>query len=178
MRLEDTDRCLYVEDDVNGESVYYLDPALTLPYTGVIYTTYRGKIESEAVYFQGLKNGLEYVYNEEGEIIQIDECRGNVQFGISKEFENNRLSSISINYNNSWVKVLYVGENCEIIDTQKYYYDVTKGDEVPQGNASLTRMPYECLPSYIRLLLELSDQELVDYEFKDENPYLRPPYTI
>lgn len=176
-RLEDIDDSLYSENDVNGVVSYYLDPALTQPYTGIIYTKFGGKIESEAAYIDGLMNGLEYVYNEEEELIQLTECRGNVHFGVSKEFENEKLSVVCINYNGSLVKVVYLGENQEIVSTEKYYYDVTKGDEVPQGYSALTRISYEELPQYIQLLLELSDQELVDYEFQEENPYLRPPYT-
>ncbi|UVD78668.1 hypothetical protein NWE55_11110 [Myroides albus] len=178
MRLEDIDHSLYVQDDVNGEHIYYLDPELTKPYTGVIYNKWRGKIESEAEFIDGLKNGLEHVYNEEEELILISECRGNIEFGISKEFEKGYLTSVSINYNGRLVKYLEIGHNYEIINVQKFYYDVTKGDKIPEGDKIITKMSYERLPKYIRILLELSDKELVEYEFKKGNPYLRPPYNI
>ncbi|MTG99211.1 MULTISPECIES: hypothetical protein [Myroides] len=178
MRLEDIDDSFYVENDVNGIVTYYLDPELTKPYTGVIYNKWQGKIESEAEFIDGLKNGLEHIYNEDGEPIQINECRGNVMFGITKEFQKGYLTSVSIVYNNSYIKSLDVNRNKEIIDIQKNYYDVTKGDKIPEGDKILTNMSYERLPKYIRMLLELSDKELVEYEFKRDNPYLKPPYNI
>ncbi|MBB1150054.1 MULTISPECIES: hypothetical protein [unclassified Myroides] len=178
MRLEDIDDSFYVENDVNGIVTYYLDPELTKPYTGVIYNKWQGKIESEAEFIDGLKNGLEHVYNEEEELILISECRGNIEFGISKEFEKGYLTSVSINYNGRLVKYLEIGHNYEIINVQKFYYDVTKGDKIPEGDKIITNMSYERLPKYIRMLLELSDKELVEYEFKRDNPYLRPPYNI
>lgn len=178
MRLEDIDHSLYGENDVNGIVTYYLDPELTKPYTGVIYSKFRGKIESEAEFIDGLMNGLEYVYNEEEELIVINECRGNVGFGIAKEFEKGQLTSVSIVYNNGLVKFLDIGSNNEIINNQKFYYDVSKGDKIPEGDKAFVMMSYDKLPKYIKILLELSDKELVEYEFKKENPYLRPPYNI
>lgn len=178
IRLEDIDHSLYVEDDVNGEHIYYLDPELTKPYTGVIYSKFKGKIESEAEFIDGLMNGLEYVYNEEEELIVINECRGNVGFGIAKEFDKGQLMSVSIVYNGGLVKFLEIGSNNEIINNQKFYYDVSKGDKIPEGDGALGMKRYEKLPKYIKILLELSDKELIEYEFKKENPYLRPPYNI
>ncbi|MDM1409110.1 hypothetical protein [Myroides sp. DF42-4-2] len=160
MRLEDIDHSLYVEDDVNGIVTYYLDPELTKPYTGVIYNKWRGKIESEAEFIDGLKNGLEYIYNEDEEVIQINECRGNVIFGVVKEYEKESLKSVSIVYNNSFLKILNV--NLEDFNVLRHY-DNQYGNE---------------LPHYLKSLLQLSNKQLIEYEFKKDNPYLRPPYNI
>ncbi|MBB1150797.1 hypothetical protein H4K35_11850 [Myroides sp. NP-2] len=159
-RIENIDEILYTEDDLNGYPIYYLDLELTKLFTGIIYSKFKGKIENEAEYIEGLKNGLEYIYNEDEEVIQINECRGNVIFGVVKEYEKESLKSVSIVYNNSFLKILNV--NLDDFNVLRHY-DNQYGNE---------------LPHYLKSLLQLSNKQLIEYEFKKDNPYLRPPYNI
>lgn len=156
-RLEDTDDSLFFKDDINGYAMYYLDKELTKAYSGEIYSIFKGKIESEAQYINGSKNGLEYIYYSNGDLEQINECRGNVIFGVSKEYdENGNIKTASIVYNNNHLKVIEVDR---ILDE----YNIIDYREKRHESG---------LPSYMEYLLNLSNDELVNYEFKTDNPNL------
>ncbi|WP_407402735.1 hypothetical protein [Chryseobacterium sp.] len=86
-----------------------IDKELTKAYSGEIYSIFKGKIESEAQYINGSKNGLEYIYNSNGDLEQINECRGNLIFGVSKEYdENGNIKTASVVFNNNHLKVIEV----------------------------------------------------------------------
>lgn len=156
LRLEDTDESLYMKNDFNGNAVYFLDKELTKPFIGEVYVVFKDKIESEAQYINGSKNGVEYIYNSNQEIEQINQCRGNVIFGVSKEFENRKLKTVSIVYNNNFIKIIEINSN------QKDYITLKVCDN-KYGNK---------LPIYLKNLLKLNDEELINYEFSLDNPNL------
>lgn len=155
LRLEDIDDRLFTKNDRNGYAVYFLDQGLTQPFTGEIYVKFNDTIESEAEYKNGYKNGIEYIYNSEGNLEQTNENRGNVIFGISKEYdEDGNMVIASIVYNNDYLR------SVESIDNN---IQETKAYDDKFG---------ESLPEYIQKLLKLSNEEVFNYEFKINNPYL------
>lgn len=130
-------------------------------FDGIVYDTIGDKPYWIFSVKDGLQNGTEYTFYEKTDIIeQICEYRDNHQFGISKEFdEQGELQSVSIIYDNSYLKTI------EIDDTKvdaTLAYDGRYGDR---------------LPSYLVSLLKLSTEDLINYEFIDDNPFLTPPYT-
>lgn len=157
LRLEDIDDLLYYKDDINGYAMYFIDKELTKGYSGEIYSIFKGRIESEAQYINGSKNGLEYIYNSNGDLEQINECRGNVLFGVSKEYdEKGNIKTASVVYNNNHLKVIELNR---ILNE----YNIIDYREKRHENG---------LPSYIEYLLGLSNEELINYEFKTDNSNL------
>lgn len=156
LRYEDIDSNLYTKNDSNGNAIYFLDKEFKKPFTGEIYVMFKHKIESEAEYKNGYKNGLEYIYYANENLQQINEYKGNVLFGISKEYdENENLISVSIVWNNSYIKVIEIRENQ--IDKVTFYEEARN---------------IKILPEYIKILLQLSEEELINYEFRPNSPYL------
>ncbi|MBK1895146.1 hypothetical protein [Chryseobacterium paridis] len=155
LRLEDTDDRLYTKNDINGEAIYFLDKEFTQPFTGEIFIKYKDEVESEAEYKNGYKNGIEYIYTSEGILEQTNENKGNLIFGISKEYdEEGQVVISSIVYNNDYLK------SVEIVDG------------VIRETTAYNNKYGEALPEYIKMLLSLSDEEVFNYEFKINNPYL------
>ena len=155
IRLEDIDDKLFTKNDINGICVFYLNKACTLPFNGEIFSIFKDYIELEYEIRNGKKNGLEYIYYPTGKIEQINECRENVMFGVSKEyFQNGDLKTVSIVYNNYHIRIV---EKVKSIFMETKSYDDKYGDK---------------LPEYLQNLLKLSNSELVDYKFKEDNPYL------
>lgn len=112
-------------------------------------------IESEAEYKNGYKNGIEYIYNSDGNLEQANENRGNVIFGISKEYDADGNTVIaSIVYNNDYLR------SVESVDDRT---PETKVYDDKFGNS---------LPEYIQKLMKLSNKEIFNYEFKINNPSL------
>ncbi|MBT2621200.1 MULTISPECIES: hypothetical protein [Chryseobacterium] len=154
-RFEDIDDRLYTKNDINGYAIYFLDEEFKKPFTGEIYVRFNDDIESEAEYKNGYKNGIEHLYNSNGDIEQTNENRGNVMFGISKEYdENGNIAVVSIVYNNDYLK------------------SVEMSNGAIQETSSYNNKFGESLPEYIKGLLKLSNEELFNYEFKINNPYL------
>lgn len=155
LRLEDIDDRLHTKNDFNGNAVYFVDEECKQPFTGEIFVKFNGLLESEAQYKNGCKNGVENIYNSDGILEQTNENRGNVIFGVSKEFDvtGNILVS-SIVYNNDYIRSVEIADG-KIVETKPY-----------NGKYG------ENLPEYLQLLLQLSKEDLFNYEFKNENPYL------
>lgn len=155
LRLEDTDDRLYTKNDSNGFAVYFLDKECKEPFTGEIYVKFKDAIESEAQYKNGYKNGIEYIYDSDGNLEQANENKGNVMYGVSKEYdENGNIVNASIVFNNEYLKSI------ELIDGT---FQETTSYQDKFG---------EFLPDYLRELLSLSKEELFNYEFKPDNPHL------
>ncbi|MDO4880634.1 MAG: hypothetical protein Q3983_05080 [Capnocytophaga sp.] len=150
-RLQDTDDRLFVENDINGECIYYTDEACQTPFNGIVYGMC-GKplrLDYECEIVGGVKDGMELTYNEEGGIEQASECRHNLLYGVSKEYdEEGNLLTASVVFNNSHLKV--------VTPTESGQYEVTK--YTPESTKNL--------PADILALLILSEEELVNYEFK------------
>ncbi|WP_407402739.1 hypothetical protein [Chryseobacterium sp.] len=147
---------LYLKDDpISGESDYYLDELFKNPYNGVVIDKVNDILMWKFDVRKGKRTGLEYVYNTDGKVEQINECRNNLMFGVSKEYDNNEdVKTASIVYNNSYLKIVEVNEKQNVVLEN---YDNRYEDK---------------LPEYLRKLLLLSNQELVNYEFKTDNPNL------
>ncbi|ASK32141.1 hypothetical protein CEY12_19450 [Chryseobacterium sp. T16E-39] len=76
-------------------------------------------------------------------------------YGISKEYdENGNIMIASIVFNNEYLK------SVEVLDG------------IIQETASYKDKYGESLPEYIKKLLKMSDEEVFNYEFKINNPYL------
>lgn len=146
---------LYLKDDPSsGESDYYIDKDLTIPYSGIVIDEINGIIVWKFDVKNGKRTGLEYLYSSDGKIEQINECRGNVMLGVSKEFdEEGNVKSSSVVYNNYHIRV--IKKNNELI-SEIISYDGSLGE----------------LPEYLHKLLKLSDKELIEYKFRTDNPYL------
>ncbi|MEH3113019.1 hypothetical protein [Pedobacter terrae] len=155
LRLEDIDDRLYTQNDINGNAVYFLDREFKLPFTGVLLVKFNNRLESEAQYQNGRKNGIENVYNSAGILEQTSEYRGNVIFGVSKEFDAEGIVMISsIVYNNDYLRTVEMVKG-KIGETQTYNGKYGEG-----------------LPAYLQNLIKLSNEDLFHYSFKSQNPYL------
>lgn len=155
-RVEDIDNSLFVKNDINGNAMYFLDANFSIAFEGEIYSVFINQIESEAQYKNASKNGLEYIYNANQEIEQINECRGNLIFGVSKEFQDNKLKYVSVVYNNNHLLVVEILEESKVYKLLKYQ----------------TEQLDENLPIYLQNLLDLPIENLIDYEFQIDNPNL------
>lgn len=147
---------LYLKDDsISGEYDYYLDDLFTKPYQGIVIDKVNDILMWKFDVRKGKRTGLEYVYNTDGKLEQINECRNNLMFGVSKEYnEIGKIKTTSIVYNNSYLKIIEVNEKQSVVlENYDNRYE-------------------EKLPSYLQKLLLLSNEELVDYEFRNDNPNL------
>jgi antitoxin component YwqK of YwqJK toxin-antitoxin module len=76
-------------DKKTGETIYYEDKNLSKLFTGIIYDEYDGFKNWLFEVDKGLQNGIEKVFHEGTDILdQIVEYKDNLQFGISKEFDD------------------------------------------------------------------------------------------
>lgn len=157
LRLEDTDDRLYGKDDSNGECVYFLDKECMQPFNGIVYGTnqgcignHKGWLEYEEEITNGYRNGIQVIYRENGSIEQISECKLNLLYGISKEYdEQNVLKSVSVVMNNSHIKIIE-------LDYQGGYRVRTE----KEANKLLTE--------YIKKLLDLPPEELFKHDLRSE----------
>lgn len=148
---------LFAKPDYNGESVYFLDKELTKPYTGILIETYDNYTIWWSEYINEVQNGIEKVFNDDGQLEQISECKNNMHVGISKEYdESNKLIFVAIKWNNGYVKKIYLDENKNIIKKE-------------EDESWIRNFP---IPDNFLQLIKLSDQELINYEFKIDNPNL------
>lgn len=149
LKLEDTDERLYGKNDINGIWVYYLDQICEKPFNGVVYGTCQSRLDYEAEIKNGYKNGIEVNYHANGSVEQVSECKNNMLYGVSKEFdEKSSLVSVSVVFNNAYLKVVE-------LDGQKQY-------EIKKYREEL----YDSLPVEIKKLLDFSAEELITYKFK------------
>ncbi|WP_407402737.1 hypothetical protein [Chryseobacterium sp.] len=99
---------LFSKPDHNGESIYFLDKELQELYTGILIETSGDIMIWWSEYIDGVQNGVEKVFNNEGQLEQISKCKYNMHVGISKEYnEFNNLIFVGIKWNNGYVKELY-----------------------------------------------------------------------
>lgn len=142
---------LFSKPDYNGESIYYLNEQLEQSYTGILIETVAHDITiwwSE--YIDGFQNGIEKIFNGDGQLEQISECKYNMHVGISKEYdEQGNLILVAIKWNNGYIKSMDVDINKKIINKEEY-------------ERWLNNYP---IPDDFKKLLNLTDQELIDYEF-------------
>ena len=126
-------------------------------YDGVVYDIIDDKIYWIFEVKDGLQNGLEITYYEGTDVIhQKVEYKDNFQYGLSKEYnEQGELQFISIVYDNDYLEITQI-EDGKFKKLETY-------DKKRHENG---------LPSYIEYLLSLSNEELVNYEFKADNPNL------
>lgn len=145
-------------DSLTGESLYYLDSNFSQPYNGWAIEMFKGEINWEFEIKNGKQNGIEKVY-ENGHLIQVDEYKDNLQYGVSKEYDKNgNLTSVSVVWNNDHIKTIYLKNNQidEVILYREFNIQKT-------------------LPEYINKLCQLSEEELINYKFDSNNPHLDYP---
>ena len=138
-RLQDIDERLFIENDLNGECIYYTDEDCQTPFNGIVYGMcgHPSRLDYECEITEGMKNGIE----------QASECRHNLMYGVSKEYEQEgNLLTASVVYNNSHLKI--------VSPTPEGTYNIEK--YAPQSTQKL--------PDDILTLLALSEQELVEYQ--------------
>ncbi len=118
-------------------------------FTGRVYDTYDDKISWVFDVKDGLQNGIDKVYYEGTNILeQISEYRDNMQFGISKEFnEEGKLQSVSVVWNNKYLKTIFL-ENSKVINQQ--------------DNFNTNKIKY---PKEILRLLNMPNKNLIEYNF-------------
>ena len=148
-RLQDIDERLFVENDLNGECIYYTDEDCQTPFNGIVYGMcgHPTRLDYECEIKNGVKSGIELIYNEEGGIEQASQCRHNLMYGVSKEYDQEgNLLTASVVYNNSHLKVVSA--------TTEGTYKIEK--YAPQSTQNL--------PHDICTLLALPEQELAEYE--------------
>ena len=137
-RLQDIDERLFVKNDLNGECIYYTDENCQTPFNGIVYGMcgHPARLDYECEIKDGVKSGIE----------QACECRHNLMYGVSKEYdEEGNLLTASVVYNNSHLKI--------VSPTPDGTYNIEK--YAPQSTQNL--------PDDILTLLALSEQELVAY---------------
>lgn len=142
---------LYTKGDSHtGESIYCIDKECTQPYTGWVIEIFQGKLSWEFQTIDGKQNGLEKIY-EDGRLIQVDEYKDNLQFGVSKEYDKDgNVTSVSIVLNNLYIKTIELKGNQIInIDTDKKYENVSE------------------VYRHIHKLVNLSNEDLINYQFKE-----------
>lgn len=148
---------LFTKPDHNGESIYFFDKELQELYTGILIENSGNTMIWWSEYIDGVQNGVEKVFNEEGQLEQISECKNNMHVGISKEYDEfNNLIFVGIKWNNGYVKGLHLDTDKKIIKKEE--------DESWINNFPIS--------DDFNKLLKLTDQELVNYEFKTNNPNL------
>ena len=91
---------------------------------------------------------MELIYNKDGGIEQASECRHNLMYGVSKEYdEEGNLLTASVVHNNSHLKIV---------------------SPTPEGSYKIEKYApksIQNLPDDLLALLALSEQELVEYQF-------------
>jgi len=118
-------------------------------FTGKIYDTWGDEVSWIFDVENGLQNGIEKTYYEGTNVLeQIAEYKDNMQFGISKEFdETGELLSVSIVWNNSYLKTIFVNSS-KVLKTDNFY--------------DLDQKKY---PEKILQYLNLSNDDLMIYDF-------------
>ena len=130
-------------DHISGESDSYIDKNLTIPYDGTVINKDGDIIIWKFEVRNGKRTGLEYIYYSNGKIEQINECRGNLTFGVSKEFDQNgNLRSVSIVWNNGYLRTIHINNN--------------KIEKIDNYKPTINR-----LPEKISYLFTLSNEELI-----------------
>lgn len=71
-----------------GETIYYLDKELVQPYKGIVIDEDQTNINWKFEVVDGKQNGIEKVYYSNGNLEQISEYKSNLQFGVSKEYDD------------------------------------------------------------------------------------------
>ncbi len=143
---------LYSKDDIKtGESIYYVDENCNKPYTGVIYDGNEKKIHRMFQVKDGVQDGVEKIFHEKRDSLQqICDYKRNLQFGISKEFdEGGNLTYVGVVFNNKFMRILTFSNN--IIVNREEDYDLNK---------------YK-YPAEIIAFLQLTDEELINYRHKE-----------
>jgi hypothetical protein len=141
---------LYSKGDVqSGDTKYFTDKELSIPFTGIVSDASNGHTNSIFELKEGLKDGIEKVFHEDSDLLeQVSEYKKNLQFGVSKEYdEQGELVHVSVVWNNKYLKTLTLSEQ-NVIERDEDY-------DLSQEN----------YPERIVQLLKLTDHELIDYSF-------------
>jgi len=139
---------LYTTADHNGETLYFIDALLAIPYTGIVVDKSDNIVEWMFETVNGKQEGLEKTYFPNGKLKQIAEYKNNLQYGVSKEYDQEgNMTSASIVWNNGYIKTLVINEGQVVSVDEKHFADNTK------------------IPDRISYLLELSQKELINYQF-------------
>lgn len=93
---------LYELHDRNDESIYFLDKACTMPYTGHIEEYFKGQLSMESDVVEGYRDGICKEYYDDTHTIElIGGIKYNMANGFHIEFyESGRIRSISLVVNN------------------------------------------------------------------------------
>ncbi|MGD1841439.1 MAG: hypothetical protein ACFB0B_11165 [Thermonemataceae bacterium] len=121
-------------------------------FTGEVYDTLDNKINWIFDVKNGLQNGIEKTYQEGSDVLeQITENKDNMQFGVSKEFdEKGNLQSVSVVWNNKFLKTIFLRGSKPIKKEESY--DIYEGK----------------YPEKIIRLLNLTDNDLIKYNFEGQ----------
>ncbi len=142
---------LYTKGDIDtSETIYYLDKYLIYSYSGLVIDEDQGVVNWEFKVVDGKQNGIEKVFYSNGNLEQISEYKNNLQFGLSKEYdEDGNLTSVAVVWNNGYLKTIYIVNN-KIAEIEI--------DEKRISNLSL--------PDRIKYLLLLNNEDLICYKFE------------
>lgn len=142
---------LYTKGDIDtSETIYYLDKDLIYSYSGLVIDEDQGVVNWEFKVVDGKQNGIEKVFYSNGNLEQISEYKNNLQFGLSKEYdEDGNLTSVAVVWNNGYLKTIYIVNN-KIAEIEI--------DEKRISNLSL--------PDRIKYLLLLNNEDLICYKFE------------
>ncbi|WP_295811868.1 hypothetical protein [uncultured Apibacter sp.] len=142
---------LYTKGDIDtSETIYYLDKYLIYSYSGLVIDEDQGVVNWEFKVVDGKQNGMEKVFYSNGNLEQISEYKNNLQFGLSKEYdEDGNLTSVAVVWNNGYLKTIYIVNN-KIAEIEI--------DEKRISNLSL--------PDRIKYLLLLNNEDLICYKFE------------
>lgn len=145
-------KTLFLKPDTNGESIYYIDKQLKEPYTGIlIETKANDTIIWWSEYIDGVQNGVEKNYDFDGILEQVSECKYNMHVGVSKEYDKlGNLTYVAIKWNNGPIRAIFFDSNMQIINKE-------------EDERWLRNFP---IPDDLRRLLELTDEELINYKFQ------------
>lgn len=145
-------KTLFSKPDSNGESIYYIDEQLKKPYTGILIETKAHKtVIWWSEYIDGFQNGVEKNYDFDGILEQVSECKYNMHVGVSKEYDKlGHLTSVAIKWNNGYIRTIYLDSNKQIINKE-------------DDQNWINNFP---IPDDFKKLLNLTDEELIIYDFK------------
>jgi antitoxin component YwqK of YwqJK toxin-antitoxin module len=104
-------------DSDTEESVYYLDEAMTIPFTGVMLDYSKGKLVWECEIKDGYREGIEKTYyGDTGELETVSEVKYNTICGIQREYyKSGKIKHKSILIRNAPIDSVSYDEDGNII---------------------------------------------------------------
>lgn len=116
---------LYTKPDVvTGESIFYEDESLSIPFNGVVVDFFKGILSWEFEVQDGFKTGTEKTYYETGELEVENETDHNTVNGLAVEYyKSGQIKSKSIVIRNLFVDTVTYNEDGTVFSTKKMTED-------------------------------------------------------